>query len=158
MTSIKIITFNLRGLKLDDISRLMNFLDQHKIDIALFQETHIQSHTEARMFHEALTSHHHATCRTFWHNDHSKKHARGISTWVRTSREQREDIQILENSIQKRAGGRLLLLTVQWSGHRIRLGNVYMPTASTTNYWKQRKPIVQQLALQTHRAFVCARD
>jgi len=158
MTSINIITFNLRGLKLDDIRRLTNFLDQHKIDIALFQETHIQSHTEARMFHEALTSHHHATWRTFWHNDHSKQHARGISTWVRTSREQREDIQIIENSIQKRAGGRLLLLTVQWSGHRIRLGNVYMPTASTANYWEQRKLIVQQLAIQTHRAFVCAGD
>ena len=157
MTTIKIITFNLRGLKLDDIPRIMHFLEDHSIDIALFQETHIPTNEEAKLFTEAVTRQY-GQWQTIWHNDHSKKRARGIAIWVRTSRETREDILITENSIKKTAAGRLLLISIRWSGHQLQLGNVYMPTASSANHWEQRRMVINQIARHARTTFICAGD
>ena len=150
-------TFNLRGIRLEDTNRIMKLLDDHNIDIALFQETHIQTQTEARIFNEALLSQK-DSWRTFWHNDHSKQRARGTAIWIRTSRENREDIVINENSIERTGGGRLIILNIQWSSHHIRLGTVYMPTTSTTNHWDQRKLIISQISSHANKTFICAGD
>lgn len=143
-------TFNIRGLTPTKYSALMKLLQDHKIDIALIQETHLKGNTDEQNFTEILENTVEAEWTTVWHNDHHHSKARGIAIWIRTNRTGRAPIHLHPHTIKKQGTGRMITFNIEWAGHRLRIGNVYMPTTSTPDHWSISTALITQIKANTH--------
>ena len=149
MNGLNFMTFNVRGLTSNKYSAMMKLLEDHRIDIALIQETHLKGNTDEHNFTELLDSNRQAEWKTFWHNDRQYGRARGTAIWIRTHRQGRAPIHLHPSTVTRKGMGRMIRLSLEWSGHKLRIGNVYMPTTSTSNHWTISTALINHIKKDT---------
>lgn len=128
---LNLLTWNVRGFKNPQkIRHLLAYLDRHKVDIALLQETHLDPRTQCRVgtrWAETIISAPYST------------YARGVLILIKKGTQ----FQVTETVIDK--AGRYILLQGCLHGQRVGIINTYGPNIDDPEFFRSIWRLLQDI-------------